>query len=185
MTCMNNLVCQSNGLCAPAGYEGGTAPVDSGPVVTPTQAAIVSTQGQMFAGAALFTYSDPFGSAATAYDVWNNGTAGGQFLLNGTPLPVNQDDVITAAQLSQLTYQVGAGTDTLWIKADDGTVWGGWSHSFTISDPSTIGAGETLELSSAYAGTIAFAAATSLAMSLGSCVLRAEETGRAFMPASV
>jgi hypothetical protein len=46
------------------------------------------------------------------------------------------------------------------VRANDGAVWGAWSPSFTISDPSTIGAGETLELASAYAGNVAFAAST-------------------------
>ena len=129
-----------------------TAPIDSGPVVTPVNSSISSIQGQSFAAASLFTYSDPFGSAATEYDFWDTGKGGGYFALNGTALGANQNNVITAAQLSQLTYQVGSGTDTLWVEANDGTVWGPWSNSFTISDPSTIGAGATLELASAFSG---------------------------------
>jgi hypothetical protein len=137
-----------------------TAPVDTGPVVTPTQSAIISTQGQMFAAANLFTYSDPFGSPATKYNVWDTGSGGGQFLLNGTPLPANQNNYITAAQLSQLTYEVGSGTDKLWVQANDGTVWGAWSPAFTISDPTTVGAGQTLELPSAFTGELGFAGPT-------------------------
>ena len=137
-----------------------TAPIDTGPVVTPVNSSISSMQGQSFASASLFTYSDPFGSAATQYDFWDTGTGGGYFALNGTALGVNQNNIITAAQLSQLTYQVGSGTDTLWVEANDGTVWGPWSNSFTISDPSTIGAGATLELASAFSGNVTFAAST-------------------------
>ena len=96
---------------------------------------ISSTQGQIFAGSSLFTYSDPFGSAATQYDVWDTGGGGGHFVLNGATLGANQDNIITAAQLSQLTYQVGSGTDTLWVRANDGTVWGAWSSASRSAIP--------------------------------------------------
>ena len=137
-----------------------TAPIDSGPVVTPVNSSISSIQGQSFAAASLFTYSDPFGSAATEYDFWDNGKGGGYFALYGTALGADQNNVVTAAQLLQLTYHVGSGTDTLWVEANDGTVWGPWSNSFTVSDPSTIGAGATLELASAFSGNVMFAAST-------------------------
>ncbi|MFX7820803.1 hypothetical protein ABTK26_21020, partial [Acinetobacter baumannii] len=75
----------------------------------------------------------------------------------GVTLGANQDDIVSASQLSQLAYHVGSGTDTLWIKANDGTVWGAWSSAFTISDPSIIPAGQTLELASASAAQISFA----------------------------
>jgi hypothetical protein len=35
--------------------------------------------------------------------------------------------------------------------------WSAWSQSFTVSDPTTIGAGETLELASAFSGQVSFA----------------------------
>jgi len=63
---------------------------------------------------------------------------------------------VSAAQLGQLTYQVGTGTDTLWAKANDGTAWGDWSKSFTISDPPAVEAGKTITLGSAYAGAANF-----------------------------
>ncbi len=83
----------------------------------------------------LFAYSDPFGSAATQYDVWNDGSGGGHFVLNGVTLAANQDNIITAAQLAQLSYQSGSGTDTLRIRANDGTVWGDWSNPFKVTAP--------------------------------------------------
>jgi VCBS repeat-containing protein len=133
-----------------------TAPVDTGPVVTPTNFSISSFANQSFAASSLFTYSDPFGSPATQYDVWDTGDGGGHFALNGIPLPANQDNIVSAAQLGQLTYQVGTGTDTLWVKANDGTAWGDWSKSFTISDPPAVEAGKTITLGSAYAGAANF-----------------------------
>jgi hypothetical protein len=51
---------------------------------------------------------------------------------------------------------VGTGSDTLWARANDGTVWGAWSKSFTISDPPAVAAGETITLGSAYAGRVDF-----------------------------
>ena len=117
---------------------------------------IKSFAHQTFAASSLIRYSDPFASPATQYDFWNSGGGGGHFVLNGTALPAKQDNIITAAQLGQLSYQVGTGTDTLRVRANDGTVWGGWSKNFTISDPPAIAAGQTVTLGSAYAGTVNF-----------------------------
>ncbi|GIQ78160.1 C2 family cysteine protease [Bradyrhizobium sp. RD5-C2] len=137
-----------------------TAPVDTGPVLTPTSSNTLSVQGQTFSVSSLFTYSDPFGSSANSYDVWNSGGGNGYFTLNGVALGANQDNVVAASQLSQLAYHVGSGTDTLWIKANDGTVWGAWSSAFTISDPSIIPAGQTLELASSSSAQISFASSS-------------------------
>jgi hypothetical protein len=37
--------------------------------------------------------------------------------------------------LSQLTYQSGSGADTLWVRANDGMLWGNWSSGFTVTAP--------------------------------------------------
>ena len=102
-----------------------TAPIDSGPVETVSN--LTATHGESFAAASLFRYSDPVGSEATEYDFWDTGGDGDYFALNGTALGANQNNIITAAQLSQLTYQSGSGTDTLWVRANDGTLWSPWS----------------------------------------------------------
>ena len=130
-----------------------TAPIDTGPVVTPVNSEytrrprVKALRRHRCSLTAIHSAAQPpnmtFGTP---------GGGGGYFALNGTALGANQNNIITAAQLSQLTYQVGSGTDTLWVEANDGTVWGPWSNSFTISDPSTIGAGATLELASAFSG---------------------------------
>ncbi|MGY4418772.1 hypothetical protein ACVWY2_001197 [Bradyrhizobium sp. JR6.1] len=93
-----------------------TAPIDTGPVVAPVNPTVTSIQGQIYPGSVLFTYSDPFGSAATQYDVWDTGGGGGAFFLNGAALAPNQDNYVSASQLSQLTYKVGSSSDTLWIR---------------------------------------------------------------------
>jgi len=111
-----------------------TSPINTGPVISVSNK--TAAHGQSYAVSSLFTYSDPFGIAATQYDVWNSGTAAGaHFLLNGVALPSGKDNIITAAQLASLTYQSGSGVDTLWIRAHDDTLWGAWSKAFTIAAP--------------------------------------------------
>ena len=111
-----------------------TAPIDLGPTVS--VANLTASHGQSFAGSSLFSnYSDPFGDPATQYDFWDTGAGGGHFVLNGTALGANQHNIIAAAQLSQLNYQSGSGTDTLWVRANDGTTWGAWSNTFTVTAP--------------------------------------------------
>ncbi|MBV9374760.1 MAG: hypothetical protein JO320_06860, partial [Alphaproteobacteria bacterium] len=59
--------------------------------------------------------------------------------------PANGDIYVSAAQLAQTAYQSGNGTDTLWVRAYDGTQWSAWSPSFTVSGLSTdqmLGAGQ-------------------------------------------
>ena len=63
-----------------------TGPVDTGPVVAPTSMSATATHGQSFTASSLFTYSDPFGDAATQYDFWDTGSGGGHFVLNGVSL---------------------------------------------------------------------------------------------------
>jgi hypothetical protein len=42
----------------------------------------------------------------------------------------------------------------------EGGQWSAWSQSFTVRDPTTIGAGEALELTSGYSGQLSFASNT-------------------------
>src|SRR5205807_1115284 len=117
------------------GWDTVTAPIDTGPVVAPTSANVSATHGQSFTASSLFTYADPFGDAATQYDVWDRGSGGGHFVLNGSALGANQDNVVSAAQLAQLTYQSTSVADTLWVRASDGTQWRPLSSSFTVTAP--------------------------------------------------
>jgi hypothetical protein len=74
----------------------------------------------------------------------------------------NADNFVNAAQLSQVTYKAGSGTDTLWVRVNDGTGFGPWSSPFTVSDPpqqQTVQAGETLEVASPFSGSVTFAGA--------------------------
>ncbi len=109
-----------------------TAPVDAGPVLTGSSQSAL--HGQVFAAAQLFTASESDGDTITQYDFWNTGTGGGRFLLNGIAQGTNQDIYVSAAQLSQTTY-LSSGSDTLYVRAFDGFVWGAWSPAFTVTAP--------------------------------------------------
>jgi hypothetical protein len=136
-----------------------TAPIDTGPVVN-SVSNIQTTAGQTFAVSNLFTAGDPFDDPIEQYDFWDTGAGGGHFLLGNQPLGANEDDYVLASQLAQTSYVAGPGMDTLWVRVNEGGQWSPWSPSFTVSDPTTIGAGETLELPSAYPGQLSFAADT-------------------------
>ncbi len=92
-----------------------------------------AAHGQSFAASSLFTAKDADGDAITKYAFWDTGTGGGHFVLNGVAQGVSQEIDVTAAQLSQLSYQSGSGADTLWVRANDGTQWSNWSNSFTVT----------------------------------------------------
>jgi hypothetical protein len=121
---------------------------------------ILTTAAQTFAASALFTASDPFGDPIEQYDFWDAGSGGGRFMLNGQPLGANQNNYVSAGQLTQTSYVGGSGTDTLWVRVGEGGQWSPWSLSFTVSDPTTIGIGETVELTCTYSGQLSFTADT-------------------------
>ena len=88
------------------------------------------------------------------------GRAAGISRSTARALGANQANIVSAAQLAATTYVSGPGTDTLWVRVSEGGQWSAWSPSFTVSDPTTIGAGETLELASASSDAITFTADT-------------------------
>jgi hypothetical protein len=99
---------------------------DTAPVLTPNNVNITVSHSNPVAASTLFTASDLDGDSIVQYDFWGSGTAGGHWLLNGNALPNSQDNFIAAAQLSQVTYQGGAGTETIWVRASDGIQYGAW-----------------------------------------------------------
>jgi hypothetical protein len=139
---------------------------DTAPITTPNSNSVIAGNGQTFAASSLFTASDADTDGITQYDFWDTGSGGGRWMLNGTPLGTNQDNFVNAAQLGQVTYKAGSGTDTLWVRASDGIQYGAWSNGttgFTVSDPpqlQTVQPGETLEVASPFSGSVTFAGAT-------------------------
>jgi hypothetical protein len=110
-----------------------SAPVDVPPVVTGENKS--ATHGQSFAAPSVFSASDPDGDLLAEYGFWDTGGGGGHFILNGAPQGNSQEIDVTAAQLSELSYQSGSSTDTLWVRVSDGNQWSQWSQSFAVTTP--------------------------------------------------
>ena len=108
------------------------------PVVNPTNSASNVSHLQAIAASTLFTANDADGDSFTQYDFWNTGAGGGRWFLNGVMLGINQDNIVAAAQLGQVSYQSGAGTDTLWVRANDGVQFSAWSQGFTATDTAPV-----------------------------------------------
>jgi hypothetical protein len=72
-------------------------------------------------------------NSTTAVTTTRNVTAAASVIGVQIDIVVGQEIDVTAAQLSQLSYQSGSGADTLWVRANDGTQWSGWSNSFTVT----------------------------------------------------
>jgi hypothetical protein len=100
------------------------------PVVTVTAATQSVSANQAVDAASLFSSSDPDMDAMTQYEFLDVGVGGGRFLVNGTAMGEGdgKNFTVTAAQLMQTTYTGGlsAGTETLWVRASDGTAWSAW-----------------------------------------------------------
>src|SRR5207302_1069448 len=110
-----------------------TGQPDTAPTVTASN--VTAAHVQSFAASSLFTASHARRASDLKYAFWDAGAGGGHFVLNGVAQGVNQEIDVTAAQLSQLSYQSGSGADSLWVAAYDGTMWGNWSNSFTVTAP--------------------------------------------------
>jgi serralysin len=108
--------------------------VDRAPVVTAANVALSSGLTNVTVSS-LFTASDPDGDAITTYAFKDTGN--GHFVLNGVAQANNQEIDVTAAQLSLLTYQNAIGTDSLQVRANDGTLWSAW-QSFSVTGPVAI-----------------------------------------------
>ena len=82
----------------------------------------------------LFTASDPDGDTITQYAFWDTG-GNGHWVVNGVAQAANTEIDVSAANLSQLSYvfgPTGSAPDTLYIRANDGFLWGAWT-AFTAT----------------------------------------------------
>ena len=61
------------------------------------------------------------GNTITSYEVEDTTTDSGHWVFNGVVEPTNQVIDVTVAQLSQLSFDTGYGSDTLKVRANDGT----------------------------------------------------------------
>ena len=108
--------------------------IDRAPVVTVANV-VLGTISTAVAASSLLTATDLDGDAITTYALKDTGN--GHFALNGVAQANNQEIDVTAAQLSQLTYQSTGGVDSLQVRANDGTTWSAW-EGFTVTGPTTI-----------------------------------------------
>ena len=141
------------------------------PVVTASN--LTLPQDDIVAASSLFSVTNPAGaSPTTQYSFYDDSrtASSGKFLLNGVAQPKGtyQPLFVSASQLSQVTFEAGAGgtADDLYIAAYDGSVVSNIAHlqvSVAVSannTPFTIGAGQTVEIASPYSGVVAFASST-------------------------
>src|SRR5262249_50711534 len=86
------------------------ASINQPAVVTPTSLAVTLSAFHTIAASTLFMASDADGDTIIQYDLWDNGAGGGRWQLNGTALAASQDNIVSAPQLAQVSYQSGTGT---------------------------------------------------------------------------
>ena len=86
------------------------------------------------AGSSLFSGTAFGGNTIVSYEVEDTTTDSGHWIFNGTVEPTNQIIDVTAAQLSELSFATGYGSDTLMVRANDGTQWGNIT-TFTVTPP--------------------------------------------------
>jgi hypothetical protein len=88
-------------------------------------------RNQSVLASTLFSVSDADGDAITQYQFWDEsvGASTGRFTLNGVDQVENAAITVAAADLGQLGYRGGNGTgsETLWVRANDGSGWSRWS----------------------------------------------------------
>jgi len=106
--------------------------IDRAPVAAAANV-ILNASRTTVAASSLLTASDPDADAIAIYAFKDTGN--GHFVLNGVAQANNQEIDVTAAQLSQLTYQTAGGTDSLQVRVNDGALWSPW-QSFTVTGPS-------------------------------------------------
>ena len=108
--------------------------VDHAPIVT--AADYMASHDQSIAATSLFSVNDPDSDPITAYQVWDStpDASSGQWIVGGTAQPAGQAINVTPAELGSATFQSGSGSDHLWVRASDGTLWSDWV-SFNVNAP--------------------------------------------------
>ena len=106
------------------------------PTTPPTVTAANELQAPnlALAGSSLFSGTAFGGNTITSYEVEDTTTDSGHWMFNGVVEPTNQVIDVTVAQLAQLSFDTGYGSDTLMVRANDGTQWGSVT-SFTVTPP--------------------------------------------------
>jgi hypothetical protein len=97
------------------------------PVVTApaTQGLGVGTTVQ---ASTLFSVTDADNDTITQYQFYDGGAGGGQFRVNGVGQASGVSITVDAANLANTVYAAGGtqGTETLWVRVNDGIAWSEW-----------------------------------------------------------
>ena len=103
------------------------APSDQAPVAG--AADFTASHNQSIAASSLFSVTDADHDAITAYQLWDSTAdpASGHWIVNGAAQGAGVAIDVTPAQLSSTTFQSGSGSDDLWVRGSDGTMWGAWT----------------------------------------------------------
>ena len=109
-------------------------PINHAPVATASD--FSATHNQNIAATNLFSVTDADNDSMTAYHFWDSTTdaTSGHFVVGGIAQGANQNIDVSAAQLSNTTFQSGAVSDDLWIQAFDGVAWSAWKE-FHVNQP--------------------------------------------------
>jgi hypothetical protein len=113
------------------------APGDVAPTVT--AAGVREAPGLNLAASGLFSASAAQGETVTSYEVEDTTSGSGHWVFNGVVEPANQLIDVSAAQLSELSFATGYGTDALMVRANDGSQWGSFT-TFTVAPPANAAA---------------------------------------------
>jgi hypothetical protein len=107
---------------------------DLGPVATAADFAAV--YGQNIAASSLVSITDSDGESIVKYQFWDSTTdpRSGHWVVNGVAQGANVAIDVIAAQLPNTTFQSGFGSSDLWVRANDGTMWGAWTE-FHVNAP--------------------------------------------------
>jgi hypothetical protein len=98
------------------------------PVVTASD--VTATYNQTFAASSLFSVTDTDNNTMTKYQFWDDtaGAGTGHFVIGGVAQAERQFIDVSAAQLSQTTFQSASGSDDLYVRVFDGLAWSGWAE---------------------------------------------------------
>ena len=119
-----------------------TTHADNPPVTTAANVTAILGESSVLSSA-LFSVSDADGDVITQYAFWDT-QGNGHWAINGVTQATNQEIDVPAANLSQVSYVFGpsGSTDTLFVRANDGTAWGGWTQftakAFVDTPPTVI-----------------------------------------------